>query len=180
MMTLENFTQSYKKNTIKNYAVSLFMSIVMMHGLIPVGQYSTMITQPNVPEAQRDISLSIVEKSRKVLTGLHIAKNHNRKSLIGNPTLARKFAKTKIGNGKQYQCLLHLWNSESNWRTLAKNKYSGAYGIPQSLPGDKMASVGKDWKYSYKTQVRWGLKYIKLRYETPCSAWSFKQREGWY
>jgi hypothetical protein len=80
----------------------------------------------------------------------------------------------------QFPCLNKLWNKESNWRTKAENKSSGAYGIPQSLPGEKMASKGDDWRTNPATQIKWGLSYIKGRWDSPCGAWSHSQSAGWY
>lgn len=79
-----------------------------------------------------------------------------------------------------FYCLVLLWNRESNWRVTAKNPSSGAYGIPQSLPASKMASAGADYLTNYKTQINWGLSYIKARYGTPTAAWGHSQRTGWY
>jgi uncharacterized protein YabE (DUF348 family) len=79
----------------------------------------------------------------------------------------------------QFQCLVNLWNRESGWRVNAANP-SGAYGIPQALPGSKMASAGADWQTNPATQITWGLGYISGRYGTPCGAWSFFQSRGWY
>jgi membrane protein involved in colicin uptake len=72
----------------------------------------------------------------------------------------------------QWQCLQQLWTGESAWNYQAANASSGAYGIPQSLPGSKMASAGADWKTNPETQIRWGLGYIKDAYGSPCSAWN--------
>jgi hypothetical protein len=80
----------------------------------------------------------------------------------------------------QFPCLDKLWKKESGWNHRAKNPSSGAYGIPQSLPGSKMASEGSDWKTSPATQIKWGLGYIEGRYDTPCNAWSHSQNTGWY
>lgn len=77
-------------------------------------------------------------------------------------------------------CLVKLWDRESNWRVDADNPSSDAYGIPQSLPGEKMASEGADWKTNYKTQINWGVKYIKERYGTPCGAWQHSESYNWY
>jgi len=74
----------------------------------------------------------------------------------------------------EFPCLDNIWTRESGWTVTAQNA-SGAYGIPQALPGDKMASAGADWQTSATTQIRWGLGYIKARYGTPCNAWSFWQ-----
>jgi hypothetical protein len=77
-------------------------------------------------------------------------------------------------------CLLPLWNRESDWTTTAENPSSQAYGIAQSLPAEKMNSVGDDWKTNYQTQVKWGLGYIKDRYSSPCGAWQHETSIGWY
>jgi Ni/Co efflux regulator RcnB len=87
--------------------------------------------------------------------------------------------KYKWGN-KQHSCLVKLWNRESGWRQNAHNKSSGAHGIPQSLPGKKMASMGSDWKTNPETQIKWGLKYIKGRYKTPCNALGHSNKHNWY
>jgi hypothetical protein len=79
----------------------------------------------------------------------------------------------------QFGCLDSLWNAESGWNVYASNP-SGAYGIPQALPGDKMASAGPDWQTNAATQIRWGLGYIKGLYGSPCGAWSHEEADGWY
>lgn len=80
----------------------------------------------------------------------------------------------------QYSCLVSLWNKESHWNVYAHNKSSGAYGIPQALPGSKMASAGADWQTNAATQITWGLGYISGRYGSPCGAWGHSQSSGWY
>jgi hypothetical protein len=80
----------------------------------------------------------------------------------------------------EYDCLVALWNRESHWNVYAHNPTSGAYGIPQALPGDKMATVASDWKTNPKTQITWGIGYIAGRYSTPCGAWDHSERKGWY
>lgn len=79
-----------------------------------------------------------------------------------------------------YECLIKLWNRESGWRPNAVNKKSGACGIPQALPCKKMSKEGSDYRTNGKTQIRWGLKYIKSRYGSPSKAWAHSQRKGWY
>lgn len=83
------------------------------------------------------------------------------------------------GDG-EFSCLVALWNKESGWRVNAYNPSSGAYGIPQSLPGHKMASAGADWQTNPATQISWGLGYIAGRYGAPCGAWGHSQATGWY
>ena len=79
-----------------------------------------------------------------------------------------------------FSCLDSLYMSESGWNIHADNPSSSAYGIPQALPGSKMASAGADWETNAATQIKWGLEYIKSSYGTPCGAWSFKQGHNWY
>jgi hypothetical protein len=79
----------------------------------------------------------------------------------------------------QWSCLDQLWQQESGWSVTAANP-SGAYGIPQALPGSKMASAGSDWQTDATTQIKWGLGYIQSVYGTPCSAWSHEESAGWY
>lgn len=80
----------------------------------------------------------------------------------------------------QFDCLVALWNRESGWNVYAHNASSGAYGIPQALPGEKMASAGADWATNPATQIAWGLSYIAGRYGTPCGAWEHSELNGWY
>jgi hypothetical protein len=96
----------------------------------------------------------------------------------------RSTARVMLGNygwgSGQFGCLNSLWMKESSWNHRAVNGSSGAYGIPQSLPGSKMASAGSDWRTNPATQIKWGLQYIKDVYGSPCSAWSHSQAVNWY
>ena len=83
-------------------------------------------------------------------------------------------------SSSQFGCLQSLWNAESGWNPSATNPTSGAYGIPQALPGDKMASAGADWQTNPATQIRWGLGYIQSVYGSPCAAWSHEEAVGSY
>ncbi|MEI2778709.1 MAG: hypothetical protein V9G19_22625 [Tetrasphaera sp.] len=89
-----------------------------------------------------------------------------------NPKAVAKRLLDDYGFGAdQWSCLSRLWVGESNWNYRAANSSSGAYGIPQALPGSKMGAVADDWKTNPTTQIRWGLKYIKDVYGSPCGAW---------
>ncbi len=80
----------------------------------------------------------------------------------------------------QFSCLNPLWARESGWNPYASNPTSGAYGIPQALPGSKMASAGADWQTNPATQIKWGLGYIQATYGSPCAAWAHETTYGWY
>jgi resuscitation-promoting factor RpfB len=101
-----------------------------------------------------------------------------------SPGTAKAIAHELIGtygwDDSQYDCLVVLWDNESSWNVHAANPSTGAYGIPQALPGSKMATAGPDWENSATTQIKWGLGYINERYGSPCNAWSYWQSNGWY
>ncbi|WP_240506187.1 lytic transglycosylase domain-containing protein [Thermoactinospora rubra] len=97
-----------------------------------------------------------------------------------NKAIAKEMLASFGFGPEQWGCLERLWQKESGWNERAANRYSGAYGIPQSLPGSKMASAGSDWQTNPATQIKWGLGYIKGRYGTPCAAWGHSQAKGWY
>jgi hypothetical protein len=80
----------------------------------------------------------------------------------------------------QFRYLNQLWSRESSWRIHAYNLYSGAYGIPQAVPGSKMSAAGPHWETSAWTQIRWGLEYIRERYGSPRGAWDHELAAGWY
>ncbi|HKJ13121.1 MAG TPA: hypothetical protein VJ976_12125 [Ornithinimicrobium sp.] len=96
----------------------------------------------------------------------------------------RSIARSMLGSygwsGEQFGCLDSLWAKESGWNPSANNPSSGAYGIPQSLPGSKMAAAGSDWQTNPATQIEWGLGYIESVYGSPCAAWSHSQANNWY
>jgi len=83
-------------------------------------------------------------------------------------------------SSSQFSCLDPLWEHESRWSVAAYNPGSGAYGIPQALPGSRMASAGPAWQTDAATQIRWGLEYIRDSYGSPCGAWDHEQATGWY
>lgn len=99
----------------------------------------------------------------------------------GDPREIARALMPQFGFGAdQFGCLDSLWMRESGWNPSAHNPSSGAHGIPQALPGSKMASAGPDWVSNPVTQITWGLGYIQDRYGSPCGAWSHSQSTGWY
>jgi hypothetical protein len=95
-------------------------------------------------------------------------------------SVARLLAADRGWGDGQFSCLDSLWTKESGWSFTANNASSGAYGIPQSLPGSKMSAFGSDWATNPVTQIKWGLQYIGDRYGSPCGAWAQSQATNWY
>ena len=105
--------------------------------------------------------------------------------LARTPLGAKKVAKSILLNEygfseKEYKCLNRLWTKESHWNYKARNKSSGAHGIAQALPASKMNVVSTDWRTNPVTQIRWGPRYISIRYETPCKALAKHKRSNYY
>jgi hypothetical protein len=99
----------------------------------------------------------------------------------GARSVGKAMAKSKYGWGdRQYTCLNTLWTKESRWNYRSRNKVTGAHGIPQAYPATKYESIGSDWRTNPITQMSWGLKYIKVRYQTPCKALSTFYRINMY
>ena len=128
--------------------------------------------------AEREkIKAAAVAKARKAAAE-KAARAAERKRVIANaqrdPKAAARMLMPEYGFSQaQWACLDRLWIGESDWNYRAENSSSGAYGIPQSLPGRKMASVAGDWRTNPVTQIRWGLDYIKRSYGSPCNALDF-------
>ena len=98
----------------------------------------------------------------------------------GTPQRIAELMLVQYGWAGQFSCLRALWGQESSWNVYAENPSSGAYGIPQALPGSKMASAGADWHADAATQISWGLGYIRAAYGSPCAAWDHEEAAGWY
>jgi hypothetical protein len=94
--------------------------------------------------------------------------------------IARRMLRRHYSSRYQFPFLNKLWKLESGWNVHAENPYSGAYGIPQAVPGSKMSSAGPNWQNSARTQIRWGLRYIRSRYHSPRRAWRHEEADGWY
>jgi hypothetical protein len=129
--------------------------------------------QDAAAKAARDLARQAIEAQKQAILA----------NAQADPRSAARTLLSEFGfDAGQFGCLDNLWNGESGWRYTASNGSSGAYGIPQSLPGSKMASAGADWQSNPVTQIRWGLQYIKSSYGTPCNAWNTWQGRSphWY
>ncbi|MGZ4611919.1 MAG: aggregation-promoting factor C-terminal-like domain-containing protein [Kineosporiaceae bacterium] len=117
----------------------------------------------------------LAEAERKAAIAQQVSRN-----AVRDPRSYARLLLQERGWSDQFTCLNLLWDRESGWNYQAYNPSSGAYGIPQALPGSKMASIAADWRTNPATQIRWGLNYIAERYVTPCGAWGHSQATGWY
>ncbi|WP_067798724.1 lytic transglycosylase domain-containing protein [Actinomadura formosensis] len=137
-------------------------------------------------EHQRELKRLREKAKRDAAARAKLKAQQERERLAkSNPSAAQNKAYGKKMNALKgwdrcWPSLLTLWNHESGWNERAVNPSSGAYGIPQALPGSKLASAGPDWRTSSPTQIAWGLGYIKARYKDPCGAWAWWQAHNWY
>ncbi|MEV7758787.1 phospholipase [Microbacterium sp. NPDC089180] len=130
-------------------------------------------------EAQRQAEAAAAAEAQRQLEAAEALARVNTPD--GAKAYAAQLAAEKYGWGSdQFSCLASLWTKESGWNYQAYNNDGGATGIPQALPGSKMASFGADWQTNAATQIAWGLDYISRGYGTPCSAWSHSQAVNWY
>ena len=146
--------------------------------------FITTVSYPLAGSGTISVTATTVRDPEKQSIGVGITANGTNRDyddIKGVRNLARAIASDEYGWGDtQFAALDKLWTRESNWNYKAENASSGAYGIPQSLPGSKMASEGADWRTNPETQIRWGLKYIKDRYGSPVAAWNHSEAVGWY
>lgn len=166
------------------------MAIVSLVPSTPVTANAFDQTDPDVAELAAYRADLLNEQSQAISLGAAgmLARHQQRIKALGyepgttDPReIARQMMANKYNWGQaQFACYDKIIMRESRWIVTADNPSSTAYGIPQALPGKKMALFGSDWRTSAATQITWGLWYVKDRYGTPCSAWSFKKSHGWY
>ena len=140
---------------------------------------TTQLTPPQADVAYQLTSLSFAQRAAQVRAA------QPRDAVVLAPAGSpQQIAATMLGSfgwsASEFGCLDPLWEHESGWSVTADNVGTGAYGIPQALPGSRMASAGPDWQTDAATQIKWGLEYIKDTYGSPCAAWDHEQATGWY
>ena len=145
-------------------------------------QRASALTQQQKDAA--DALAAALSRARKAAAD-RVARDQQRQGILARAQSdPRAVARLLVGDrgwgDAQFGCLDSLWAKESGWRWQANNSGSGAYGIPQALPGSKMASFGSDWATNPVTQIKWGLQYISARYGDPCSAWAQSRASNWY
>lgn len=135
-------------------------------------------------EVVKEAVNKIIQVSSNVVSTRSESANRSTAKVTGTLSEYQAYAKERCldygWSESDFSCLVSLWNKESGWNPTSYNKSSGAYGIPQALPASKMASAGSDYMTNYKTQINWGLSYIKSRYGNPTAAWNYFQKAGWY
>jgi len=177
--------------TLPSFAFLASVSLVLVPVIDPTAAFA-MIGEPMVVSAPG----VVVEPSQTVTAGdaqlavdraqFGVTKLQVRAPAVGKPdpgtakAIAYDMVLARGWDEAQYACLVSLWERESHWNVNAHNARSGAHGIPQALPGSKMASVAADWETNPATQITWGLGYIAGRYVNPCGAWTSSEQRGWY
>ncbi len=181
-------------------AVIVSLAFILIATGVYVAQYqgskpeSSSITAR--PDTAERASQHIKKKAIRKKSSNHYAKRSTVKQYTGrsrvrlsiprapstgsNRRLGKEMAANRGWTGQQWDCLNILWQKESGWSTRSSNSSGSAWGIPQALPGSKMASAGSDWRTNPATQIKWGLNYIDKRYGSPCKAWQHFQSRNWY
>ena len=177
-------------NTRKTWGLALSASLILVTVVDPYsGTLAAQASERDYvdyfkTDAEPAVTVELTRGGYEVLTGSAATKVFVELAAIPDRNSVQSIAYGKMASfgwgREQYSCLVKLWDRESNWRINAYNADSGAYGIPQALPGNKMATAGPDWMTNPETQINWGLNYIKGRYSNPCSALSHSDRLRWY
>jgi len=177
------------------FAITMLASVNTTFAEVNLGQEVTLPDTPTPAAIMVDPSVALTQNFGSINLGSGSSVDAGEMALVSlearqvqlakTPEGAKQVAKALIAstykwNARQLSCLNSLWNGESHWNFKAHNYRSGATGIAQALPGNKMDVVGTDWRTNPVTQIRWGIRYIKLRYGTPCKALAVTHWRGYY
>jgi len=177
------------------FAITMLASVNTTFAEVSLGQEVTLPDAPATAAIMVDPSVALTQNFGSIDLGSGSSVDAGEMALVSlearqvqlakTPEGAKQVAKALIAstykwNARQLSCLNSLWNGESHWNFKAHNYRSGATGIAQALPGNKMDVVGTDWRTNPVTQIRWGIRYIKLRYGTPCKALAVTHWRGYY
>ena len=173
-----------KTKVIIGISVGLIGTIILINGLINEDKKDDVAKIQNEVQTTTQVTTTntnttkTMKKSKKVVKTTK-KKTKNKKVKIASVSEYHEYAQ-EYGNYNTTEliCLINLWNHESGWNPNSVNKSSGACGIPQALPCNKIkkSEGSNDWK----AQIRWGIKYINYRYNTPCEAWNHFKKKNWY
>ncbi len=172
--------------SLPSFATAVTFAFLVVSALSPVDRVSAAVVPSDAgPVSGQAYAVDDVAHPGTTRDGFGVSRIRTAPA-VGTPdpgsaqAIALEMVLARGWNTSEYECLVALWNRESRWNVYAHNASSGAYGIPQALPGDKMATAGADWQTNPVTQITWGLGYISGRYGTPCGAWEHSERKGWY
>ncbi|WP_448004345.1 aggregation-promoting factor C-terminal-like domain-containing protein [Agromyces bauzanensis] len=184
-ITVANATLAAAEGKVDASGLAASVASLSDYRTIPVDEVAD-LAKATREEAERTAAAAAAwDKAQAEAAAAAAAAAAAEQAAVNTPDGARAFAAdlaaSQYGWGaEQFQCLDSLWQKESGWSYTAYNASSGATGIPQALPGSKMATAGADWQTNARTQITWGLGYIASAYGTPCSAWSHSQAVNWY
>ncbi len=159
--------------------------VVLQKGRVGKAVTTYDVTTLNGEEADRVvIAQTVLVEPQDEIIGIGTLAVADPSTTVLSASEAKAVAKSMVAqrgwDESEFVCLDKLWMKESRWNVRADNPSSSAYGIPQALPGSKMATAGADWRTNARTQIKWGLGYIEGRYGKPCSAWAHSQAKNWY
>ena len=176
--TISTGTQAVKANstTVNTAAASQAITQLASYEKLPDTTVRARIDVANAAIHTVSAKAAQVRQAAQAAEARRLANTPDGARATAHTMMAQKYG---WGDG-EFQCLSNLWQKESGWSYTAYNPGGGATGIPQALPGSKMASAGSDWQTSAATQISWGLDYIARSYGSPCSAWSHSQAMNWY
>jgi hypothetical protein len=176
--------------SLPSFAFATAVCFVLAPAIDPSAAFAmteTTVTAPGGPvEAPQTITAAEGDSLGAVRNDFSTSRLYATAPAAGTPdpgsaqAIAYEMVLARGWDDAQYSCLVSLWEKESHWNIYAHNTKSGAYGIPQALPGEKMASIADDWQTNATTQITWGLGYIEGRYTNPCGAWTSSENRGWY
>ena len=148
----------------------------------PMTTRLTLSASKNLTVATNPASASLASQMAEMALVADISQQvEMARTIDGAKKVAKSIMNTEFEWGDdQYSCLNHLWTKESHWNYKAHNYRSGAHGIAQALPAIKMEVISDDWRTNPVTQIRWGLRYIDIRYEDPCTAWAKWRSHRYY
>jgi len=158
-------------------AITILASVNTTFAEVDFGQTVTLPDAPTAPAVMIDPTVALTQNFGLIDLGSASSVDAGEMALVSQ---AAREASTYKWNARQMSCLNALWNGESHWNFKAHNYYSGATGIAQALPGDKMDVIATDWRTNPVTQIKWGIRYIKIRYGTPCKALAVTHWRGYY
>lgn len=176
-------------------AITILASVNTTFAEVDFGQTITLPDTPAAPAVMIDPTVALTQNFGLIDLGTATSVDAGEMALVSQAARQIQLAKTPEGakvvaqeivastykwNARQMSCLNALWNGESHWNFKAHNYSSGAVGIAQALPGDKMDVVATDWRTNPVTQIKWGIRYIKIRYGTPCKALATTHWRGYY